>query len=84
MSPSFDLSDFSEDELSDIIDDATHRRDELRESREREARPGRYGSIGQDVHNPDHGTIPVPTPNEVEDVGPAHGVADDVGLPRRI
>ena len=82
--PALDLSDFSEDELSDIIDDATHRRDELRESREREAGPGRYGSIGQDVRNPDHGTIPVPTPNEVEDVGPAHGVDDAMGRQRQI
>ena len=72
--PELDLTDFSEDQLSDLIDDATHRRDELRESREREASLGRYGSDGQDVRNPDHGAIPAPTPNEVEDVGPAHGV----------
>ena len=82
--PALDLSDFSEDELSDIIKNATLRRDELRQSREREAGPGRYGSIGQDVRNPAHGTIPVPTPNEVEDVGPAHGVDQDGGRQVRI
>lgn len=71
-----DLSDFSEDELQDVIDDATHRRDELRESREREARIGPYGSKGQDVRDPAHGVIPVPTPNEVEAVGPAHGAGN--------
>lgn len=74
--PALDLSDFSEDELSDVIDEATQRRDELRESRVREAGIGRYGSSGQNVRNPDHGTIPTPTPNEVEDVGPTHGVDD--------
>lgn len=72
--PELDLSDFSEDQLSDLIDDATLRRDELRESREREAEVGLYGSKGQDVRDPDHGTIPVPTPNEVKADGPAHGV----------
>jgi hypothetical protein len=69
-----DLSDFSEDELSDLIDEATGRRDELRASREREAAVGLYGSKGQDVRDPGHGTIPVPTPNEVKDTGPEHGV----------
>ena len=72
--PELDLSNLSEDELSDLIDDASRRRDELRESREREAGAGRYGSVGQDVRDPKHGVIPVPTPNEVEDVGPQHGV----------
>lgn len=74
--PALDLSDFSEDQLSDLIADATSRRTELRESRQRESVPGRYGSNGQDVRDPGHGVIPVPTPNEVEDVGPAHGVED--------
>lgn len=81
--PELDLSDLSEDELSDLIDEASQRRDELRESREREAGIGRYGSIGQDVRDPDHGTIPVPTPNEVEEVGPEHGV-DDGARQRRV
>lgn len=78
--PAPDLSDFSEDELSDLISDATHRRDALRESRERETVTGRYGTSGQDVRDPGHGTIPVPTPNEVKEVGPTHGV-DDVARP---
>lgn len=76
--PALDLSDFSEDQLSDLIDKAAHRRDELRDSREREAGIGRYGSNGQDVRDPNHGTIPTPTPNEVEEVGLAHGVDDVV------
>ena len=72
--PIIELSDFSEDQLSDLIDEATQRRDELRRSREREAATGLYGSKGQDVRDPTHGVIPVPTPNEVKDVGPEHGI----------
>lgn len=69
-----EISDLSEDELSDLIDEATRRRDGLRESRVREAAIGPTGSIGQNVRDPDHGTIPVPTPNEVKEDGPLHGL----------
>lgn len=74
MSPAINLTDFSEDELTDLIKQAGDRRDELRESREREAGIGRYGSKGQDVRDPDHGAITAPTPNEVKEDAPAHGV----------
>lgn len=74
------LSEFSEDELTDVIEEATRLRDRLRESRRHEAEIGPYGSKGQDVRDPHHGVIPVPTPNEVEVVGPAHGVEE---RPRR-
>jgi hypothetical protein len=73
MAPALDISEFSEDELTDLIRTAEHRRDALREAREREAGIGPYGSKGQDVHDPDHGAIAAPTPNEVEAVGAAHG-----------
>lgn len=76
MNPPFNLSELSEDELTDLIDEATRLRDTLRESREREAGIGPYGSKGQHVRDPDHGAIAAPTPNEVEEVGPAHGVED--------
>jgi hypothetical protein len=72
-----DLADFSEDELGDLIAKASSRRDELREAREREAGIGPYGSKGQDVRNPQHGAISAPTPNEVEAVGPEHGLEED-------
>jgi hypothetical protein len=71
-----DLTVLSEDELNDLISEASERRNALRESRERESRVGLYGSSGQDVHDPKHGVIPVPTPNEVKAVGPLHGVGD--------
>lgn len=74
-----DLSDFSENELNDLIAAAIDRRAELRANREREESVGLYGTTGQDVHNPEHGVIPVPTPNEVEDVGPEHGVDEQDG-----
>ena len=69
-----DLSDLSEDELTDLIGEATRRRDTLRESRERESAAGPSGSLGQDVRDPNHGVIPVPTPNEVEEDAEEHGV----------
>ena len=55
------------------------RRDTLRMSREREAGTGLYGTRGQDVRDPAHGAIPVPTPNEVKADGPAHGLAQTPG-----
>lgn len=69
-----DLSNLSESELTTLIDEATNRRNTLRESRERERPAATDGSKGQDVHDPNHGVIPVPTPREVEEAGPAHGV----------
>lgn len=75
------LSEFSEDELTDVIEEATRLRENLRKSRKREAAIGPYGSKGQDVRDPDHGVIPVPTPNEVEKVGPAHGIEES---PRKV
>lgn len=73
MAPALDISEFSEDELTDLIRTAEHRRNELRDFREREAGIGPYGTKGQDVRNPDHGAIAAPTPNEVEAVGAEHG-----------
>lgn len=73
MAQHLELSELSEDELTDLIGKATRRRNELRESRAREAAVGPYGSKGQDVRNPDHGPISAPTPNEVSAVGPTHG-----------
>lgn len=78
MSPAVNLTEFSEDELTDLIKNAGDRRDELRQSREHEAATGLYGSKGQDVRNPNHGAISAPTPNEVKRDGPAHGVTDTV------
>lgn len=69
-----ELSVLSEDELTNLIEAATQRRETLRNSRKREAEIGPQGSKGQDVRNPDHGVVPVPTPSEVKAVGPAHGV----------
>ena len=73
MDTTFNLSDFSEDELTTLIDEATSIRHTLRSSRERELTTGADGSQGQDVRDPNHGVIPVPTPREVKEVGPAHG-----------
>lgn len=70
------LADLSEDELTDLIDEATRRREQLRAAGDREAKQGPYGSKGQDVRDPHHGAIAAPTPNEVEKVGPAHGIDD--------
>lgn len=72
--PAIDISDFSEDELGDLIAEASRRRNELRESRESEARTGPSGSVGQDVRAPEHGVITAPTPNSVEEDAPEHGV----------
>lgn len=74
MAPTFDLSSLSEDELTHIIEEATSLRNTLAESRQRELTRGADGSMGQDVRDPDHGVIPVPTPREVKEEGPAHGV----------
>lgn len=74
--PAVDLSEFSEDELTGLIADATARRDALCRNREREAATGRFGSKGQDVLDPDHGPISAPTPNAVKEVAPEHGVSD--------
>ena len=76
MSRTFDLSDFSEEELTALIDEATRLRDARRESRDRELPMGTDGSKGQDVRDPDHGVIPTPTPRDVKEEGPAHGVPE--------
>lgn len=73
MAKTFDLSDLSEDELTHVIDEATSLRHTLRQSRERELPVAADGSRGQDVRDPNHGVIPVPTPREVKEEGPAHG-----------
>lgn len=75
MTKTFDLSDFSEDELTTLIDEATRLQQARRQSRDRELPTGADGSKGQDVGDPDHGVITTPTPREVKDEGPAHGVA---------
>ncbi|MEZ2221804.1 hypothetical protein [Rhizobium sp. RCC_161_2] len=74
MTKTFDLSDFSEEELTSIIEEARNLRDVRRETRDRELTIGKDGSKGQDVTDPEHGVIPTPTPRDVKDEGPAHGV----------
>ncbi|MCV9963386.1 hypothetical protein OIU34_15885 [Pararhizobium sp. BT-229] len=72
----FDLSDFSEAELTTLINEATtllHRR---HNSRAHELSKAADGSKGQDVHDPDHGVITAPTPREVKEEGPAHGAPE--------
>ncbi|MCL6708318.1 hypothetical protein M8R20_15060 [Pseudomonas sp. R2.Fl] len=69
-----DLSTLSEPELTELIDEATRLREERIAERRRERRVGPDGAMGQDVNDPDHGAIPVPTPRAVKDKGPAHGV----------
>jgi hypothetical protein len=76
MTKTFDLSDFSEDELTALIEEATRLRHVRRESRDRELPTTADGSKGQDVTDPDHGAITAPTPREVKDKGPAHGVPE--------
>jgi len=76
MAKTFDLSDYSEDELTSLIDEATMLRQTQRESRKRELPTASDGSKGQDVHNPDHGVIAAPTPRAVEEEGPAHGAPE--------
>ena len=73
MTKTFDLSDFSDEELTALIGEATNLRDSRRLSGDRKS-TGADGSKGQDTHDPDHGVIPTPTPREVKDEGPAHGV----------
>ncbi|WEZ82857.1 hypothetical protein P6U16_18015 [Rhizobium sp. 32-5/1] len=73
MAQTFDLSDFSGDELTSLINEATSLRQTQRQSRERELPTAADGSKGQDVHDPDHGVITAPTPRAVEEEGPAHG-----------
>ena len=74
MTKTFDLSDFSEEELTSIIEEARNLRDVRRETRDRELTIGKDRSKGQDVTDPEHGVIPTPTPRDVKDEGPAHGV----------
>lgn len=76
MTKTFDLSDFSEEELTSIIEEARTLRDVRRETRDRELSIGKDGSKGQDVTDPAHGVIPTPTPRDVKDEGPAHGVPE--------
>ena len=73
MSYETDLEELSEGELTTLIDDATRRRDLLKQTREREDFTASDGSKGQDVRNPNHGVITAPTPREVKEEGPAHG-----------
>ncbi len=73
MAKTFDLSDFSENELTTLIDEATRLRQTRRDSKERELPRAADGSKGQDVEDPDHGVITAPTPREVKEEGPAHG-----------
>ncbi|QND46099.1 hypothetical protein HB780_10500 (plasmid) [Rhizobium lusitanum] len=73
MTKNFDLSVFSVEELTSLINEATTLRDTRRSSHDRKL-TGADGSKEQDVHDPDHGVIPTPTPRDVKDEGPAHGV----------
>lgn len=74
MNKTFDISNFSEAQLTALIDEAQTQLLKRRKNRDREAPVGADGSKGQDVTNPDHGVVPVPTPREVKEEGPAHGV----------
>ncbi|NTG48268.1 hypothetical protein G6M04_12820 [Agrobacterium rhizogenes] len=74
MTKTFDLSDLSEEELTSLIEEAGSLRDARRKTRDRELSTGADGSKGQNVTDPQHGVIPTPTPREVKDDGPAHGV----------
>ncbi|QND44288.1 hypothetical protein HB780_00190 (plasmid) [Rhizobium lusitanum] len=74
MTKTFDLSNFSEEELTSLIDEAKSVRDARRETRKGELATGADGSKGQDVTDPEHGVIPTPTPRDVKEEGPAHGV----------
>lgn len=74
MTKTFDLSNFSEEELTSLIDEAKSVRDARRETRKGELSTGPDGSKGQDVTDPEHGVIPTPTPRDVKEEGPAHGV----------
>ncbi|MDO9416181.1 hypothetical protein [Pararhizobium sp.] len=76
MAKTFDLSDLSENELTALIDEATSLRETQRSSRSREEPRAADGSKGQDVHDSDHGVITAPTPREVREEGPAHGVQE--------
>ncbi|CAN7585534.1 hypothetical protein LJR255_004244 [Pararhizobium sp. LjRoot255] len=77
MTKAYDLSDFSEEELTSLIDEATSRlRHIRRQSRDPERSTSVDGSKGQDVADPEHGVIPTPTPHEVKDEGSARGVPD--------
>ncbi|MFS8057452.1 hypothetical protein QD357_32380 [Rhizobium sp. BR 317] len=73
MSRTIDLSDFSDEELTSLIEEATTLRRTRRESRDRELASGADGSKGQDVRDPDHGAITTPTPRDVKEEGSAHG-----------
>jgi len=76
MSKTYDLSDFSDEELNTLIEEATMLQNARRESRERERPTDKDGSKGQDVKDPDHGAIPTPTPRDVKDAGRGNGVPD--------
>ncbi|MDL2406249.1 hypothetical protein PY650_11395 [Rhizobium calliandrae] len=76
MTRTFDLSNFSDEELTSLIEEATTLRDIRRESRDREPAIGADGSKGQDVRDPDHGAVPTPTPRDVKEEGPSHGAPD--------
>jgi len=76
MANTFDLSDFSEDELTALINEATRLRQTRRSSRDRELSSAADGSKGQDVRDPNHGAITAATPREVKEEGPAHGMSE--------
>ncbi|TCU07007.1 hypothetical protein [Rhizobium sullae] len=76
MTKTFDLSEFSDEDLASLIEEARTLQDSRRASRNRAHAAGVGGSKGQDLKNLDHGAIPTPTPREVKDEGPAHGVPE--------
>jgi hypothetical protein len=73
VTKNFDLSNFSNEELTSLINEATTLRDSRRASSDPKSMEA-DGSKGQDVSDPAHGVIPTPTPRDVKDEGPAHGV----------
>ncbi len=62
MARTFDLSGLSEDELTDLIDEATSIRAIQQADRRRETARSGPERQRQDVNDPNHGTIPTPTP----------------------
>lgn len=64
----FDLSAMTEDELDQLIANATRERRTRSNPDERAA--DENGVRGQDVNDPNHGAITTPAPHQVRDHGP--------------
>jgi len=64
----FDLTAMTEDELDQLIADATRERGTREAPDERSA--DENGVRGQDVNDPNHGAITTPAPHQVREHGP--------------